>query len=320
MLLTPALVVGALLSVSASDAASQTVDSYTIGRVVRFAPGSDKVRAALQRTPSAREIVAGAFFIAGEDLDDDGHREIIVRARSSPPCRDGSCPLVILRESPGRIDTLLSQNVTGELALTAERVGGFRALVELDATGQIAVDARQGSPSYGKQLAYTMRTGGQVPPVVVASGKDVPPPPAAPEAKEGIGRALTQKYVGTFDTDELLKEPKIRAELAQVLGQELRHLHSNLNTHGHVDFVGGSMAISGNAAHRGGEEEAVVCIDAHTMLVHAAILSRATITVFTRSKDYRSLPQCITDWIILVNSGKRGPFEKPKNVQVTGPR
>ena len=320
MPLSLALVVSAFLLIAALDAASQTLDSFTIGRVVRFAPGSDKARAALQRTPSAREIVAGDFVMAAEDLDDDGHREIIVRARSSPPCRGGSCPLVILRESPGGIETLLSQNVTGELALTTEKVGGYRALAELDATGQIAVDARPGSPLYGKQLAYTMRTGGQTPPVVVATSKQAPPQTAASDSKEAMERTLTQKYVGTYDTDELLKEPKVRAELTQLLGQELRHLHSNLNTHGQVAFSGASLAISGNAAHMGGEEEAVVCIDAYAMLVHAAIFSRGTITVFSRTKDYKHLPQCITDWITLANSGNRGPSEKPKNVQVTGPR
>ena len=313
------LVVGDCLLIAALDAASQTLD-FTIGPVVRFAPGSEKARSALQRTPSARAIVSGDFAIAADDLDGDGHREIIVRARSSPPCKDGNCPLVVLREGPNGIETLLLQNVTGQLALTNEKVGAYRALAELDATGRIAVDARPSSPLYGRQMVHAMQTGDQTPPGVVATGKQAPTEMASSDPKGTMGQALTQKYVGTTDTEELLKEPKVRTELTQLLGQQMGHLHSNLNTHGQVEFIGESLAISGNAAHEGGEEEAVVCIDAYGMNVHAAILSHGVITVFTRTKEYRGLPQCILDWIILANSGTRGPGERPKNVQVTGPR
>jgi hypothetical protein len=118
VLLSLALVVSAFLLISALDAASQTVDSYTIGRVVRFAPGSDKVQTALQRTPSTREIIAGDFVMAAEDLDDDGHREIIVRARSSLRVlrlsrRSSSPPEATIRKQPSEISSARESLVAG---------------------------------------------------------------------------------------------------------------------------------------------------------------------------------------------------------------
>jgi hypothetical protein len=56
---------------------------------------------------------------------------------------------------------LFAQNVSGKLALTKERVDDYRALAVLDKSGQIAVGNRSGTPLFGKQVVYPMRSAAQ---------------------------------------------------------------------------------------------------------------------------------------------------------------
>jgi hypothetical protein len=71
------------------------------------------------------------------------------------------------------------------------------------------------------------------------------------------GKSLLQKYAGSYDTDALLSEPVVRISLEWLLGSEMKHFTHNLNVHGSVDLISGSLSLSGNAAHGGGAEEAV---------------------------------------------------------------
>ena len=132
------------------------------------------------------------------------------------------------------------------------------------------------------------------------------------------GRPLLKKYIGNPDTDALLREPAVRSQLEAMLGKQLPKLIANLNVKGDVELVGGALTLNGNAPHKGGEEEAIVCIaDAGpTPYVEAAIFSKGKVTVFTKSPQYDGTMLCIKDWITQVNSGHRDRFEKPKNVQL----
>lgn len=78
----------------------------------------------------------------------------------------------------------------------------------------------------------------------------------------------------------------MRAELARLLGGERGHLERNLNVSGSVDVIGGVLAISGNAPHRGTEEEAVVCVK---------------------------------DWITLAKAGHVDRLKQPGNVRLARP-
>ena len=131
-------------------------------------------------------------------------------------------------------------------------------------------------------------------------------------------RPLMKKYIGNPDTDALLKEPAVRAQLEAMLGKQLPVLVRNLNVKGEVELIGGALALSGNAPHKGGEEEAIVCIaDAGPVpYVEAAIFSKGKVTIFTKSPQYEGLSICVKDWVTQVNSGHRDRFTQPRNVQL----
>jgi len=128
-----------------------------------------------------------------------------------------------------------------------------------------------------------------------------------------------RKYVGSPDYPALLKEPTVKANLQAVVGKHLPTLMHNINVTSDVDRIGGALAIVGNAPHKGGEEEGVICISEYDSSVQAAILSKGRISVFAKQPGYDSLMLCIKDWITQVNSGHRDRFTQPKNVQFGKP-
>jgi len=141
---------------------------------------------------------------------------------------------------------------------------------------------------------------------------------AQAKAREAQAKALTAKYTaepGRHDSDGLLKEPAVRAELQRVVGNQMTKLMQNISVRGSIAFDGG-FAISGNANHQGGEEEGVVCVSPFGPTVEAGIFSKGRITVFATAEKYEYLTLCVKDWITQVNSGHRDRFTQPKNVQV----
>jgi hypothetical protein len=131
---------------------------------------------------------------------------------------------------------------------------------------------------------------------------------------------IIAKWAGNEDTDAFLRLPPVRAELKRLLGPELEHLEHNLEVRGSVELVGGTLAVSGNAPHRGTEEEAIMCVTPPKMTVEAAILSQGRITVYARAAEYEYASRCIKDWITLANSGHIDRFKQPANVRVIRPR
>ena len=140
------------------------------------------------------------------------------------------------------------------------------------------------------------------------------------KAREAQAKALLAKYTaapGRDDSEGLLKEPAVRAELQRVVGNQLPKLMQNTNVRGAIAYDGGSLVISGNAPHKGGEEEGVICVNPYSPgLVEAAIFSRGKITVFATAEKYEYLSLCVKDWITQVNSGHRDRTTQPKNVSV----
>lgn len=138
---------------------------------------------------------------------------------------------------------------------------------------------------------------------------------------EVIQRAMIAKYAGSYDTDAFLKEPAVRVELQKLLGPELKHLMHNLNVRGAVDLSGQTLSVNGNAPHQGTEEEAIVCVTVLPLktIVEAAILSKDTVTVFTRAEKYEYATICIKDWITLANSRHADRLAQPANVRVVTP-
>jgi hypothetical protein len=141
-------------------------------------------------------------------------------------------------------------------------------------------------------------------------------PGAVAQNTEAAAHALKAKYAGNPDSDALLREPAVREQLKKLLGARLPQLERNLDVRGQIDLVGGALSVSGNASHKGGEEEAVVCVWPFGPKVQAAIYSKGRITAFAADPNYDALFLCIKDWITQVNSGHRDRLQKPKNVQV----
>ena len=127
---------------------------------------------------------------------------------------------------------------------------------------------------------------------------------------------LVRQYAGSYDTDALLREDFVRKKLVTMLGDELQHFFENLNVRGSVDLVSNTLSLAGNAAHQGGEEEAVLCVAAYNLEVSVALLSEGVISVFSTTRDYASLNRCIKDWITQVNSGHADRFVAPQNVRM----
>ena len=70
--------------------ATTTWPRYTVEREIRFGVPDDRTRAVMRQVPAAREIAAGDFLFAAEDLDDDGTREVLLLSRSPSLCLDGA--------------------------------------------------------------------------------------------------------------------------------------------------------------------------------------------------------------------------------------
>lgn len=138
-------------------------------------------------------------------------------------------------------------------------------------------------------------------------------------ARASAAQAMIVKWAGSYDTDAFLRLPAVRSDLQKLLGPELEHLMHNLNVRGAVDLNGQTLSVNGNAPHQGTEEEAIVCVGAWNMAVEAAILSKETVTVYTRAEKYEYASICIKDWITLANSRHADRFTQPSNVRMVPP-
>jgi hypothetical protein len=128
-----------------------------------------------------------------------------------------------------------------------------------------------------------------------------------------------RKYVGSPDYTALLKEPTVKANLTAVVGKQLPAVMRNLGVSSDVDRLGGALMVAGNAPHKGGEEEAVICVSEYDGKVEAALFSKSRVTVFAKDKNYEFLMLCVKDWITQVSSGHRDRFKQPGNVQFGNP-
>ena len=141
----------------------------------------------------------------------------------------------------------------------------------------------------------------------------------APAAQAQDQAPPLRKYVGSPDYTALLKEPNVKANLTAVAGKQLPALLRNLGVSGDVDRIGGALMVAGNAPHKGGEEEAVICVAEYDGKVEAALFSKSRVTVFAKDQNYEFLMLCIKDWITQVSSGHRDRFKQPGNVQFGRP-
>ncbi len=168
---TLALAIASLvLAVMAAGAHAQTPQRFTPDKPLEFDIGTPKARAMLSRTPEVRDLVAEAFGIAAADLNDDGAGEIILVSRSGGFCGSAGCQLVVLeKQGPGKIAAILSMYVGSEdLGVSREKLNGYRALLQLDGKGGVALGDRKGTPLYRKPMVYTVQAGARSAPAAAA--------------------------------------------------------------------------------------------------------------------------------------------------------
>lgn len=151
-------------------------------------------------------------------------------------------------------------------------------------------------------------------PEAAPTGADTPLP-------EDEARILLQRYVASWDLDALLAEPLVARELQALPAEAREQLLHNLSVRGTIDVYGGALSIMGNAPHRGGEDEALLCIEVlgGAVRLHAAILSGGRVTVHTRGERYDYLPICVRDWVAVVSTGHHYRFRPPANLEMVRP-
>jgi len=172
-----------LFAAVSHDARAQAPPRFTSHHVIQFAPGTEPVRKLLSGDPSVSDLVAGNFEIAREDLNDDGAKEMILLAQESMLCGSGGCSLVVLELRGGKIATILNRGVAGTLAVTNEKVGGYRALAAVDDKGTIVLGDKAGTPLFRKQLVYPMEVAQAAAAAQAAQPRQTPTPtPGAPAA------------------------------------------------------------------------------------------------------------------------------------------
>ena len=156
---TPAIVRSVLagLACFAAGFAGAQASSWTVDRVLDFAPGTSAALGEFASQTDLQEIVGeGEYVFAKADLNDDGQMELIVQAQSSGFCGSGGCFTLVLTQRGGQPVTLLRQNLFGVLAITREKANGYRALAAVDDNGKLLKGDRPGTPLYGKPLVYEL--------------------------------------------------------------------------------------------------------------------------------------------------------------------
>lgn len=159
-LLQLALIVSAVLTTSAPTHSIAAPSTFTLGKAIVFEDGNPTVRKGLSKYPELAEMVEGRFSIANADFNDDGRVEIILMGADSNFCGSGGCQTYVVEILPSKkIKVLLSQYFGGSLAMTNEKVNGYRALASAY-EGKIEI-ANKTMPMHaallGKQVVYPLK-------------------------------------------------------------------------------------------------------------------------------------------------------------------
>ena len=93
---------------------------------------------------------------------------------------------------------------------------------------------------------------------------------------------MVGRYPGNYDREavDLFEKGTIAVALRGVLGGKMEALKTNLSTVGPLERQGNLYYITGNAPHRGGEDQAYVLIDAAKKLVQVGLWEKGKLTVY----------------------------------------
>jgi|GEM_PF-1617436 len=133
---------------------------YTPQKPLTFTEGSAQMRKGLSQYPALADIVENRFNIANADFNDDGRVEMILMGADSNFCGSGGCQTYVVEFLPNKtIKVLLTAYFGGEIAMTNEKIHGYRALASVH-EGKIDIANQRDTPMHaalhGKQIVYPM--------------------------------------------------------------------------------------------------------------------------------------------------------------------
>ena len=123
-------------------------------------------------------------------------------------------------------------------------------------------------------------------------------------------------------TTTLEDDPAVRARLERVPASVRAHLKRNLDVRGPVDLVACHLVLSGNAAHMGGEENAILDVNLYSGAVTAALLSHGRIIIYldqdpTAGSTYdAAVPVAVRWWAAMAANGFSAAAKPPPNARL----
>ncbi len=115
--------------------------------------------------------------------------------------------------------------------------------------------------------------------------------------KKGAWGDLSQ-YIGTYNYDAVLKDARVVDALDTLMGKEKRgNLDSSLAVQAPIGFADDCLLLSGNSS--GGGNEAFIAVCLYKGVVHAALETGSTVTLYTQAEKYEYLPGPLQMWVYL---------------------
>jgi len=147
-------------------------------------------------------------------------------------------------------------------------------------------------------------------------------PSAASAGCEGEFASLA-KYAGEYP-DKFLQEPVIRSRMVKLAGPDLARLDADLEVPGRVALIDCELVVRGNAAHQGGEHDAILSFNLFNGRMTIGLQERDQVTVLTSSTEeatvaatvYDHLPTHVRDWALVSAHDFRSRGQPPPNVTV----
>jgi len=101
--------------------------------------------------------------------------------------------------------------------------------------------------------------------------------------KKGVLEHLAPA-IGTYRYDRVLADPQVQKALRTLLpAQDVAVLERNLQVVVPIDFIDGHLVLSGNRAHHGGEETAMVWLKVYDGSAHVVLQQGGRTTLYSQA-------------------------------------
>ena len=105
------------------------------------------------------------------------------------------------------------------------------------------------------------------------------------------------RYIGSDDYETVFNDPFVRRAMKDLLGNNVSLFLRNIQVRGPIGFEGFGLVLDGNKPHEGDKESAVLIVDLYDGEIHAGIMSKGKITVYSKALRYAHLPIAIRQWV-----------------------